>query len=119
MRFIKVGGKWISKDGEQGGSSSGNQVGADEDDQAAPNTGDDGVDEHQVGQGDQDNDVAGEAYGVGPGTGNMDDHIASMSPFERLMINRMDSMAYDQRNHYEFCAARFQNLDEQIEVVQN
>jgi len=31
----------------------------------------------------------------------------------------MDSFAYDQRNHHEFCMARIQNLDEHIEVVQN
>ena len=45
MGFIKVGGKWVSKDGEQGGSSSGNQAEADEYDQAVANTGDD---EHQT-----------------------------------------------------------------------
>ena len=39
--------------------------------------------------------------------------------FERLMINRMDGLAYDQRNHHELFVARFQNLDEQIEDVQN
>jgi len=42
-----------------------------------------------------------------------------MTPFERLMISRMDIFAYDQKNHPEFCMARFQNLDEQIEAVQN
>lgn len=41
-----------------------------------------------------------------------------MSQFERLMINCMDNMANDQRNHYEFYAARFQHLEEKIEVVQ-
>jgi len=35
------------------------------------------------------------------------------------MINRMDGLAYDQRNHHELFVARFQNLDEQIEDVQN
>jgi len=35
------------------------------------------------------------------------------------MINRLDNMTYDQINHYEFCAAKFQNLDEHIEVVHN
>jgi len=81
----------VSKDGEQKGSSSGNQAEAVEGDQDAPNTGDDGADENQAGQGDQGNDVPGEAYGVGPSTGNMDNHIASMSHFERLIINRMDT----------------------------
>ena len=59
MGFIKVGGKCVSKDGEQGGSSSCNQDEVDEDDQVVANTGDDGVDEHQTGQGDQANDVPG------------------------------------------------------------
>jgi len=40
-----------------------------------------------------------------------------MSPFERVMINRLDNMASDQRNHYEFCVVRFQHLHDQIEVV--
>jgi len=42
-----------------------------------------------------------------------------MSPFERLMLRRMDNFADDQRSHHEFCVARFQNLGEHIEVVQN
>ena len=46
------------------------------------------------------------------------DYGIPMSQFERLMINRMDTMASDKKDHYEFCAARFQHLDEQIEVVQ-
>ncbi|KAL9284934.1 hypothetical protein ACSQ67_024691 [Phaseolus vulgaris] len=40
-----------------------------------------------------------------------------MSPFERLKINCLDNMVNNQRNHYEFYVARFQHLDEQIEVV--
>jgi len=31
----------------------------------------------------------------------------------------MDNFADEQRNHHEFCVARFQNLDEKIEAVQN
>jgi len=49
-----------------------------------------------------------------------------MQPFERLMVNRMDNFADDQRSLHDLCAtrfnsmdARFHNLDEQIEVVQN
>ena len=48
-----------------------------------------------------------------------------MSPFERLMINRMDTFAENQRNLYDLCESRFNNmdsrfstLDEQIEEVQ-
>jgi len=29
----------------------------------------------------------------------------------------MDTMTSDQKDHYEFCATRFQHLDGQIEVV--
>jgi len=46
------------------------------------------------------------------------DHGIPMSQFERLITNRLDNMASGQRNHYEFCAARFKQLNEQIEVVQ-
>jgi len=49
-----------------------------------------------------------------------------MTPFERLMINRMDDFADSQRSLYELCDTRFQSmdtrfqtLDEQIEVVHN
>jgi len=46
------------------------------------------------------------------------DHGIPMSQFEKLMINRIDTMACDQEEHYGFRATRFQHLDEQIEVVQ-
>jgi len=39
MGFIKVGGKWISKDEEQVGPSCGNRAEVDDEDQTAPNTG--------------------------------------------------------------------------------
>ena len=42
-----------------------------------------------------------------------------MSPFERLMLRRMDDFADEQMSHHESSVARFQNLDEQIEAVQN
>jgi len=31
----------------------------------------------------------------------------------------MDTMTSDKKDHYEFCAARFQHMDELIEVVHN
>jgi len=46
------------------------------------------------------------------------DHEIPMLQFERLKFNRLVNMASDQRNHYDFCVARFQHLDEKIEVVQ-
>jgi len=56
-----------------------------------------------------------------------------MSPFERLMMNRLDSFAENQRSLRDLCVsnfqridtrfgnmdARFMTLDEQIEAVQN
>ena len=52
--------------------------------------------------------------------------MALMSPFERLMINRMDTFAKNQRNLHDLCESRFhhmdsrfQTLDGQIEEVQN
>ena len=66
MGFTKIGGKWVSKDGEQGGSSSGNHAE------------DDGYDQ---------------AFGAGPSAGNMDEHIISITSFERLMISCMDNLA--------------------------
>jgi len=37
----------------------------------------------------------------------MGDRMTSMSPFERLMVNRMDSFAENQRNLHELCESRF------------
>ena len=49
-----------------------------------------------------------------------------MSPFERLMINRMVTFAENKRNLHDLCESRFNhmdsrfsNLDEHIEEVQN
>ena len=55
----------------------------------------------------------------------MEERTTIVSPFERLMINGMDTFANNQRNLYEMCESRFNNmdtrfstLDEQIEEVQ-
>ena len=107
MGFTKIGEKWVNKDWDQVGSSSGAYV-ADENEEQADN----GVVDDDIG-------VVG-AYDVGESDGgNMGERITTMSPFERLMASRMHSFADEQRSHHEFCVARFQNMDEQIEVVQN
>jgi len=56
---------------------------------------------------------------------NMDERMPNMSAFDRLMINRMDTFVDNQRNLYELCESKFNNmdiqfstLDEQIEEVQ-
>jgi len=106
MRFTKIGGRWVRKDGDQA-SSSGNQI--DEENEVVV-SGDEPTKTHEVGQ----------------SFTHMDERITSMSPFERLMVSRMEIFADNQRNLYEPCDTRFhsmdtmfQTLDEQIEVVQN
>jgi len=108
MGFTKIGAKWVSKDGDQVGSSSGVPIEDDGEEQADIAGGGDDDPRFQAGE---DN--------VGPSAGIMGERITSMSPFERLMIRRMYNFVDKQRSHHEFCVARFQNLDEQIEVVQN
>jgi len=65
--------------------------------------------------------------------GNQEERMQTMSPFERLMVNRLDSFAENQRNLHDLCVSTFQRidnrfdsmdacfmtLDEQIEAVQN
>jgi len=46
----------------------------------------------------------------------MEERITSMSPFEKLVVNRLDNFAHEQKAHHEFCVAKFKSLDEQIEV---
>jgi len=41
-----------------------------------------------------------------------------LSKFEQMMLNKLNIVDGDQREHYEFFAARFQHLDDQLEVVQ-
>ena len=64
MGFTKVGGRWVSKDGDQAGSSSGAHIG-EENEREVVATG---------------NEPAG-AHEVGPSDVNMEERITSMSPF--------------------------------------
>ena len=71
--------------------------------------------------------------GPSAGAGNQGERMQTMSPFERLMVNRLDSFAENQRSLHDLCVsnfqridtrfdnmdARFMTLDEQIEAVQN
>jgi len=41
-----------------------------------------------------------------------------LSHFEKRVLNWMDTMVSDQKDHYEFCVEHCQHLDDQIEVVQ-
>jgi len=96
MGFTKIGGKWVSKDGDQGGFSSGVQARQEEEDLDAEGDGVDAQEEHVV------SDI-----GARTSAGNQGERILSMSPFERFMVNRMDNFAENQRNLHEFCATNF------------
>jgi len=112
MRFTKVNGRWVGNGSDHVGSSSGAHVEYEDEDQPHVDAteGDAEVEAGEDGVG---------AYEVGQSAGNMGERITSMSPFERLMLSRMNSFVDEQRSHHEFCVSRFQDLDEQIEVVQN
>ena len=52
---------------------------------------------------------------------NMGDAAAPsawFSNFDQLVIGKLDNLTMEQRNHHEFCIARFQHMDLQIEAVQ-
>jgi len=87
MGFTKIGGRWVSKDGDQACPSETNE--GDEPEQAAMQ--DEPATETQEGE---HHDI------------NMDERMPIMSSFERLMINRMDTFADNQRNLYEMCESR-------------
>jgi len=118
MGFTKVGGKWISKDGDFGASSS--VVAGHEQDEPA------GMDFQHEDLPEEHQDA-----GLSAGVGNQEERMQTMSSFERLKVNRLDSFAENQRNLHYLCVsnfqrfdnrfdsmnARFMTLDEQIEVV--
>jgi len=120
MGFTKIGGRWVGKDGEQGGSSSGAHGEHDEEDQ-------------EVVEGADDDAQNEDQPAADLGARNEGNRILSMSHFERLMVNRLDNFAENKRNLHDLCATNFQNfdnkfqsmdthfqtLDEQIEAVQN
>jgi len=106
--FTKIGGKWISKDGDQGGSSSCVQAEHEGEKQVVVAEGA-GIDA-------QENEPTAD-FGVGPSVENIGDRITSMSPFERFMVNRMDNFAENQRNVHEYCATNFQNFDDRLQSM--
>jgi len=98
MGFTKVGGKWISKDGDLGASSSG----------AADLKQDEPADMDV-----QHEDLPEDYQDAGPsaGAGNQEERMQTMSPFERLMVNRLDSFAENQRSLHDLCVSNFQRID--------
>ena len=106
MGFTKIG-KWVSKEG----------------DHASPSGINDGEESEVAGT---QEELAAETHEVGPNDGYMGERMTSMSPFERLMVNRMDTFTKNQRSLHELSESRFhhmdsrfQTLDEQIEEVHN
>jgi len=106
MGFTKIGGRWVSKDGDQAGPSGRNEG----DELEEPTMQDEPT---AATQEDDQNDTS------------MGERMTTMSPFERLVINRMDTFVDNQRNLYDMCELRFSNmdtrffsLDEQIEEVE-
>jgi len=84
MGFTTIEGIWVSKEGEAG-SSSGAHAGEDNEGEVAA-TGSEYADAHEA----------------GPSNVNMEERITSMSPFERLVVNRLDNFAHEQRAHHNF-----------------
>jgi len=119
MGFTKIGGKWVSKDGDHGASLS---AAADLDEE-----------EHAADMDFQHEDQPETNQGAGTSAGNQGDEMPTMSSFERYIVNRLDGFAENQRNLHDLCVSNFQSfdnkfknmdsrfmtLDEQIEVVQN
>ena len=120
MGFTKIGGKWLSKDGDHGDSSSG-AAHLEQDEPADMDV--------------QHEDSAEDFQDAGPSADaeHQGERMRTMSPFGRLMINRFDSFAENQRSLHDLCLsnfqridtrfdnmdARFMTLDEQIEAAQN
>jgi len=79
MGFTKIDGRWVSKDGDQAGPSGTNE--GDEPEDATT----------------QD-EPAAETQEAGHNDAYMGERMTTMSPFERLMINCMDTFTKIQRN---------------------
>jgi len=98
MGFTKISGKWVSKDGDHGASSSATAADFDEEDQAAD------MDFHHEEQPESN-------LGVGTSAGNQGDEMPFMSSFERYLVNRLDGFAENQRNLHDLCVSNFQSID--------
>jgi len=108
MGFTKIGGKWVSKDGEHGGSSSGAHAEHDEEDQEVA---------EGAGVNVQDEDQPAPDLGAGTSAGNQGNRILSMPPFERFMVNRLDNFAENQRNLHDLCVTNFHNFDNRFQSM--
>jgi len=85
MGFTNINGKWVSKNGNHGGSSSVAPIDFDEEDQDA---------DMNV----QNEEQPTTDFDVGTSAGRQGDETPSMSSFERYMEDRLDGFAKNQRN---------------------
>jgi len=99
MGFTEINGKWVSKDGEQGGSSSGLHVEHGEEDQEDV----EGADMDILNAEQPATD-----FGAGISVGHQGDKTLSMSSFESYMVNRLDGFVENQRNLHDLCVSNFQ-----------
>jgi len=98
MGFTKINGKWVSKDGDHGASSSAAAADSVEEDQAAD------MDFHHEEQPETN-------LGAGTSARNQGDEMPSMSSFEKYMVNKLDGFAENQRNLHDLCLSNFQSID--------
>ena len=98
LGFTKIGGKWLSKDGDHGASSSAAAADFDEEEHAAD------MDFHHEEQPETN-------QGVGTSARNQEDEMSSMSSFERYVVNRLDGFVENQRNLHDLCVSNFQSID--------
>jgi len=106
MGFTKINGRWVSKNGDHGGSLSVAAADFDEEDQAA------------------DMDIYNEEqpatnFDAGTSAGHQGDEIPSMSSFERYMVDRLDGFAENQRNLHDLCVTNFQSIDNRFQSIDN
>jgi len=98
MGFTNINGKWVSKDGGQGGSLSGLHAEHGEEDQ-----------EDAEGA-DMDFPNAEEPatdFDARTSVGHQGDKTPSMSSFESYMVNKIDGFAKNQRNLHDLCVSNF------------
>jgi len=104
MRFTKIGGRWVSKDGDQVGRSGTND--GDEPEDATTQE-----------------EPAAETQEVGHNDAYMGERMTTMSPFERLIawthLLRIKGISMICESKFNHMDSRFSSLDEQIEQVQN
>ena len=109
MGFTKINGKWVSKDGDHGGSSSAAAVDFDEEDQVVD------MDIHNE-------DHPATSFEAGTSAGHQGDEMPSMYFFADNQRNLHDLCVSNFQsidNRFNSMDTRFMTLDEQIEAAQN